>query len=101
MERCLGFATFGKIYGTIICFSGLVNLFQPAIDAVTYDAFHGNPIPINIILAVLGFLFGVILVVFVMVQGRQVQKMQAKEDAEIERRRRVPESIAESEFEDP
>ncbi|KAK4544239.1 hypothetical protein LTR36_004449 [Oleoguttula mirabilis] len=99
--KVFGFATFGKIYGTIICFSGLVNLFQPAIDAVNYEMFHGNPIPINILLAALGFLFGVILVAFVWVQGRRVQQKQAKEDAEFERRRMVPESIAESEFEDP
>ncbi|KAK5113458.1 hypothetical protein LTR85_010886 [Meristemomyces frigidus] len=99
--KVFGFATFGKIYGTIICFSGLVNLFQPAIDALNFELFGGNPIPINILLAVLGFIFGVILVVFVLVQGRRVQQKQAKEDAEAERRRGVPESIAESEFEDP
>ncbi|KAI7596624.1 hypothetical protein KC319_g23389, partial [Hortaea werneckii] len=51
--KVFGFATFGKIYGTIICLSGLVNLFQPAIDALNYDAFHGNPIPINSFFAIL------------------------------------------------
>ncbi|KAK5137779.1 hypothetical protein LTR08_007351 [Meristemomyces frigidus] len=98
--KVFGFATFGKIYGTIICFSGLVNLFQPAIDAVNYDVFSGNPIPINVILAGLGFIFGVVLVGFVRMEGSKVQKTQAKEDAEWERKMRVPESIAESEFED-
>ncbi|KAI6842351.1 MFS general substrate transporter [Hortaea werneckii] len=97
--KVFGFATFGKIYGTIICLSGLVNLFQPAIDALNYDAFHGNPIPINAFFAILGTVIGIILVVFVQVQGRKVMKQQAKEEAALERRRGVPESIAESEFE--
>ena len=98
--KVFGFATFGKIYGTIICFSGLVNLFQPVIDAVNYDVFGGNPTPINVTLASLGFIFGVVLVGFVKMEGRRVQKVQAMEDTERERRRGVPESIAESEFED-
>ncbi|KAI7501898.1 MFS general substrate transporter [Hortaea werneckii] len=97
--KVFGFATFGKIYGTIICLSGLVNLFQPAIDALNYDAFHGNPIPINAFFAILGTVIGIILVVFVQVQGRKVMKQIAKEEEALERRRGVPESIAESEFE--
>ncbi|KAK3622671.1 hypothetical protein LTR56_022050 [Elasticomyces elasticus] len=98
--KVFGFATFGKIYGTIICLSGLVNLFQPAIDALTYEAFDGNPIPVNVVLAGLGFVFGVILVVYVVIRGRIVQKKQAREDAEVDRLSRIPESIAESEFEE-
>lgn len=77
-----------------------MNLAQPAIDALNYEMFNGNPIPINAVLAGLGFIFGVLLVGFVWVQGKKVQKKQALEDAEFERRRMVPESIAESEFED-
>jgi hypothetical protein len=99
--KVFGFATFGKIYGTIICLSGLVNLCQPLIDAVNYEVFDGNPIPINLILCGLGLLFGVMLVVFVHIQGRRVQIEQAKEDADVERMRVIPESIAESEMEDP
>ena len=95
-----GFATFGKIYGTIICLSGLVNLFQPAIDALTYEALDGNPIPVNVMLAALGFIFGVILVVYVRLRGRIVRKKQAREDAQVERMNMIPESIAESEFEE-
>jgi len=98
--KVFGFATFGKIYGTIICSSGLVNLLQPAIDAMTYEVFHGNPIPVNAFLAGLAFVVGVVLVLFVVFQGKKVLKKQAMEDAEFERMRRgVPESIAESEFE--
>lgn len=70
--KVFGFATFGRVYGAIICFSGVVNLSQPLIDATNHEIFHDNPIPINVILASLGFLFGTLLVVFVWVKGRDV-----------------------------
>ncbi|KAH9831100.1 protein FMP42-like [Teratosphaeria destructans] len=98
--KVFGFATFGKIYGTIICLSGLVNLIQPLLDAATYDTFGGNPIPINLVLCGLGLVFGVMLVVFVQIQGQKVQKQHAKEDAEAARIALIPESIAESDMED-
>ena len=92
-------ATFGRVYGTIICFSGLVNLFQPAIDAMNHTTFADNPIPINVVLAILGFVFGTILVVFVHVQGKRAQKKRLAEEAALDRQRRIPESIMESEME--
>jgi hypothetical protein len=55
----------------IICFSGVVNLFQPLIDAANHDTFHDDPAPINIIMAALGGLFGTVLVIFVWLQGRR------------------------------
>lgn len=93
--KVFGFATFGRVYGTIICFSGLVNLLQPLMDAATHDLFNNNPIPINIILAGLGFIFGVVLVAFVYVDGARVQQKQAAEEAAAERQRFIPESIHE------
>jgi hypothetical protein len=48
-----------------------VNLFQPLIDAANHDVFHDDPAPINIVMAVLGGLFGTVLVVFVWMQGRR------------------------------
>jgi len=81
--KVFGFATFGKIYGAIICLSGLVNLFQPGINALIYENFNGNPIPVNVILAALGFLVGIILVAYVWIKGGVVQKIQAREDAQI------------------
>jgi len=101
--KVFGFATFGQIYGAIICLSGLGNLLQPLIDAATVELFARNPIPVNVALAALGFVFGVALVAFVRVQGRRVRKKQALEQhvaaAAEERRRLVPESIAEDESE--
>lgn len=98
--KVFGFATFGRVYGSIICFSGLVNMFQPAIDAVNHDAFHDNPIPINIVLASLALVFGVMLVAFVHFEGKKVEKRQAAEE-EARKRRYVPsilESVSEYDF---
>lgn len=83
--KVFGFATFGRVYGTIICFSGLVNLFQPAIDAATHDVYDDNPIPTNVAMAILGLVFGVALVVYVKVQGSREQKRMEDEDEQASR----------------
>lgn len=58
------------MYGTIICLSGLVNLSQYGIDALTLEKFDGNSTPVNVVLAVTGFLVGVGLVTFIEYQRR-------------------------------
>lgn len=94
--KVFGFATFGRVYGTIICFSGLVNLLQPAIDATSHDVFHDNPLPLNSLLAGLATVIGIVLVVYVLVQGRKVMREHAMEDAETAS---ILQSIAEDESE--
>lgn len=94
--KVFGFATFGRVYGTIICFSGLVNLLQPAIDATSHEVYHDNPVPLNALLAGLATIIGVILVLYVVVQGRKVMKEHAFEDAETAS---ILQSIAEDESE--
>ncbi|KAF2469852.1 MFS transporter-like protein Fmp42 [Lindgomyces ingoldianus] len=79
--KVFGFATFGRVYGTIICFSGLVNLSQTAIDALTKATFHGNPIPVNAFLASAGFVIGAALVAFVGIQSHRMHKRLEDEDA--------------------
>jgi MFS family permease len=79
--KVFGFATFGRVYGTIICFSGLVNLSQTGIDALTKGKFHGNPIPINAFLGVSAFLIGTALVTYVTVQVYRMRKRLDEEDA--------------------
>ncbi|KAJ5151431.1 uncharacterized protein N7482_010683 [Penicillium canariense] len=71
--KVFGFATFGRVYGTIICVSGLVNFSQYGLDTLTHGPFGGNPIPINSALAIAGFLIGVVLVGFVTVAGRRLR----------------------------
>ncbi|KAF1952286.1 MFS transporter-like protein Fmp42 [Byssothecium circinans] len=79
--KVFGFATFGRVYGTIICFSGLVNLSQTGIDALTKSMFQGNPIPVNVFLAAAGSLVGFALVAYVTVQTYRMQKVLQDEDA--------------------
>ena len=70
--KVFGFKTFGKVYGAIICLSGLVNLSQYVIDALTLETFHGDPTPVNVVLAAAGFGVGSVLVIFVWYQGKVV-----------------------------
>lgn len=79
--KVFGFATFGRVYGTIICVSGLVNLSQTGIDALTKGSFNGNPIPVNVFLAVSAFLFGTALVTYVTVQVYRMRKKLDEDDA--------------------
>lgn len=90
--KVFGFATFGRVYGTIICLSGLVNFSQYGLDALTHGPFHENPIPINATLAVAGFSVGVVLVTFVSIQGRRLQAQEEAHDDE-----RVPLLLEEEE----
>ena len=89
--KVFGFATFGRVYGCIIALSGLVNLFQPAIDAMDHKVFHDNPIPVNIVFAALAFVFGTALVAYVWLQGTKVEKVQLQQMAEYERYRIIEE----------
>ena len=68
----------------MIALSGMVNLTQPLIDAMDHDVFHDNPIPVNVFLATLGFVFGTSLVVYVYMQGHKVAKVQVEQMAEFE-----------------
>jgi hypothetical protein len=79
--KVFGFATFGRVYGTIICFSGLVNLSQTGIDALTKGHFHGNPIPVNVFLAASAFVIGTALVTYVTVQVYRMRQKLDEEDA--------------------
>ena len=79
--KVFGFATFGRVYGTIICFSGLINLSQTGIDALTKRTFNGNPVPVNTFLAGFTFIIGTTLVVYVTVQVYRMRKKLDEEDA--------------------
>ncbi|KAI0009740.1 MFS general substrate transporter [Xylariaceae sp. FL0662B] len=68
--KVFGFRTFGTVYGTIICLSGLLNFSQSGLDYLFHKTFHGNPIPVNLLLLTLGLLVGVCLVGFVGVRVR-------------------------------
>ncbi|KAB8227631.1 hypothetical protein ETB97_008438 [Aspergillus alliaceus] len=88
--KVFGFATFGRVYGTIICFSGFVNFAQYGLDYLTHGPFRGNPIPINASLATAGLIIGVALVTFVYVAERRWREEKQAECDE-ERQRLIPE----------
>lgn len=63
--KVFGFLTFGKVYGLIICLAGVGNFAQAGLDAVTLKIFDGDPVPVNVVLTALVFVFGSTLVGFV------------------------------------
>jgi multisubunit Na+/H+ antiporter MnhC subunit len=89
--KVFGFATFGRVYGTIICVSGVVNFSQIGLDSLTHGPFRGNPIPVNVIMTVSGLVVGVALVAFTRVESKRLMREQRKEDAEYERERLIAE----------
>lgn len=85
--KVFGFATFGRIYGTIVCISGMVNFVQSGLDALTYGPLHGNPTPINATLGALGGIIGVTLTIFVRIRGRVFVVEKTELDTNPERQR--------------
>ncbi|EKG12992.1 Major facilitator superfamily [Macrophomina phaseolina MS6] len=80
--KVFGFATFGKVYGLIICLAGLLNFLQSGLDALTHRTFHNNPIPVNVILLTTAFAVGVALVTFVSWKSRVIHRERVEEEAE-------------------
>ncbi len=68
--KVFGFETFGTVYGTIICLSGLLNFSQSGLDYLFHETFDGNPVPVNVILLSIGLIVGIALVCYVGVKGR-------------------------------
>ncbi len=80
--KVFGFRTFGTVYGTIICLAGLFNFSQSLLDYLFHTVFHGNPIPVNLILLTIALTIGVCLVSYVFVQSRDIKRKQLEEEAE-------------------
>jgi hypothetical protein len=72
-----------------MCLSGLGNFAQPGLDALTHGPLSGNPVPVNIFLAVTGTLLGVAITGFVAVKTRGIRKKQLMEDVEHEQARLI------------
>ncbi|KAI1086469.1 putative MFS transporter [Rostrohypoxylon terebratum] len=79
--KIFGFATFGRIYGTITCLSGLVNLVQSGLDALTHGPLQDDPTLINAGMAVGGTVLGVTLTSYFIVQGRLFRARSQKREA--------------------
>ncbi|GKU18920.1 unnamed protein product [Fusarium langsethiae] len=72
--KVFGFRTFGTVYGLIICLSGLLNFSQSGLDVLFHQTFNGNPVPVDVMLLVIGLVVGVALVVFVAMELRKMQQ---------------------------
>lgn len=97
--KVFGFATFGRVYGTIIALSGVVNFSQIAIVAATKEWFGGNPVPVNAALAGAGFLVGVAIVGFVGWEGRKARLAMEEDASAIDENMSLMESVLEDESE--
>lgn len=73
--KVFGFQTFGKVYGLLICVAGLGNFMQSSLDVLRLKVSDGDPIPVNIVLTVLIFVFGAFLAIFVTWQARRMGKI--------------------------
>ncbi|QPG74534.1 hypothetical protein FOA43_001864 [Brettanomyces nanus] len=72
--KVFGFETFGTVYGTIICFSGICNLLQSYLDKLTHFSFHMDPNPVNGLLLGLTILFGGSMLGYVKGQERKIKR---------------------------
>lgn len=70
--KVFGYTTFGTVYGAIICFSGMMNLFQTLLDNATHFKFSGNPNPINFLLVSLTVVFGLSMLIFIKTQEKKI-----------------------------
>ncbi len=75
--KVFGYATFGTVYGAIICLSGLFTFTQSGLQALLHNEFGDDPEPINLGLATAGLVLGVALVMYVDIQGRAMQRERA------------------------
>lgn len=80
--KVFGFRTFGTVYGTIICLSGLFNFSQSALDYLFHQTFRGDPIPVNVLLMSLGLLVGLAMLIYVGVQVRDLKRKMLELEAQ-------------------
>ncbi|KAK6197387.1 uncharacterized protein RJT21DRAFT_123193 [Scheffersomyces amazonensis] len=77
--KVFGFETFGTVYGTLICISGIVNFGQSILDELTHTTFNMNPFPINISLVLITFIIGIITIIYVKIQARLFNEKKRRE----------------------
>jgi cobalamin biosynthesis protein CobT len=72
--------------------AGLLNFSQSALDAATHDIFHGDPLPVNIILLSSALLVGIALVSFVFKKSHKIHRENIEEEAESAREVLMPDA---------
>lgn len=79
--KVFGFRTFGTVYGTVICLSGLLNFSQSGLDYLFHETFGGDPVPVNVLLLSLNLAIGLALVGFVAVKARGLRREMLEREA--------------------
>jgi hypothetical protein len=80
--KVFGFRTFGTVYGAIICLSGLFNFSQSGLDFMFHQIFDNNPTPVNIMLLSIGLAIGIVLILFVGLEAREMRVKILRQEAE-------------------
>lgn len=80
--KVFGFATFGKVYGLIICLSGLFNFAQAGLDALTHKAFDNDPVPVNMLLTGTNLAIGTALAGYVGRKSYTMARVLLEQEAE-------------------
>ncbi|KAG9245994.1 MFS transporter-like protein Fmp42 [Calycina marina] len=81
-SKIFGTRTFGTVYGMIICLAGLFNLMQSVLDLLLHKVFHGDPVPVNLILLGTAFVVGVALCAYVGTKAYTFERDGLEEEAE-------------------
>lgn len=93
--KVFGFATFGKVYGLIICLAGLFNLFQYALDALTHGPFNNDPTPVNVLLLIVALVVGLVLLTYVQWKSHIIEHDRLKKETNEAREVLIPGSPSE------
>lgn len=94
--KVFGFATFGKVYGLVICLAGVLNFFQAGLDALTHKVFNNDPIPVNIVLLGSALAVGVVLVGYVGRKSYTMHREKLEEEAESAQETLMPDADVEN-----
>jgi MFS family permease len=94
--KVFGFATFGKVYGLVICLAGVLNFFQAGLDALTHKTFGNDPIPVNLILMGSALVVGIALVGYVARKSYTMHREKLEEEAESARETLMPDADVEN-----
>ena len=93
--KVFGFQTFGKVYGLIICIAGLFNFSQSLLDALTFHAFHNDPVPVDLVLMALVLIVGLAVTGYVWRQSKHIEREFLEQEADEAEERLIPNGEAE------
>lgn len=96
--KVFGFQTFGKVYGLIICFAGILNFSQSLLDTMTHKVFHRDPLPVNLLLLGVALVVGGALVGFVWRKSQTMKRNMLEDETEGARETLMPTANGSNEY---